>query len=432
MRNNLLHFWTSEQHYEIREIVEIWNKIESFWVNMIWENIWDPINKWEKVPSFVKKIIEKKLKQDSTYAYSPSKWVLETRKFLAKNNEKITPEDIIFFNWLWEAINKIYGYLSVSSRVLGPEPAYPTHSSAEATNSWNFHLTYKLDPDNDWNPDLEEIENKVKYNPNISAILVINPDNPTWAVFSREVLVWIIDIAKKYDLFVIFDEIYEKLVFDEKDKVSLKDIIWDVPGISMKWLSKEVPWPGSRCGWIEVYNQDKDKNFSKYIKSIYFSKMLEVCSTTLPQSVLPDIYSSPDFKKSLKQRVSTYKKKSEIISEIIWDLDLVKCIKPKWAFYFSIIFNKEKFWKNSKLKIKNKDLKSYIEKISENTRLDKRFCYYLMASKWICVVPLSWFNTDYNGFRMTLLEQDLEKFKKIVKTIKKAIIEFRNLWETPS
>lgn len=424
MRNNIVHFWTWEQTYEIREVVEIWHKIQSFWVSMIWENIWDPVSKWEKIASWLKEIVRNYAKDDDSYAYCPSKWVLETREYLAKNNEKITSEDIIFFNWLWEAINKIYTYLPSTVRVLWPDPAYPTHSSAEATKSGSYHLTYSLNPDNQWNPDLEEIENKVKYNPNISAILVINPDNPTGAVFKKEILVWIIKIAKKYDLFVIFDEIYEKLTFDEKDKILLKDIIWDVPWISMKWLSKELPWPGSRCGWIEIYNQDKDKNFSDYIKTIYFAKMLEVCSTTLPQKVLPHIYENENFQKSLQERIENYKKKADIIEETFLNLDLVKFSKPKWAFYFSIVLNNEKFKKDATMEIKNEELKSYIESITKNVRFDKKFCYYLMASKWICVVPLSWFNTKIDWFRMTLLEQDLEKFKTIVKTIKEAIIEF--------
>ena len=251
------------------------------------------------------------VQEDETYWYSDSKWVAETREYLAKDNDKITSEDIIFFNGLWEAINKLYWYLNKWARVLWPNPAYPTHSSSEATHAGTFHLTYDLDPKNNWNPNLEEIENKVKYNPNISAILVINPDNPTGAVFSRETLTWIINIAKKYSLFVIFDEIYEKLTFDKKDHILLKDIIWDVCWIAMKWLSKEIPWPGSRCGWIEVYNQDKDIEFKNYINSVFFSKMLEVCSTTLPQTVLPRIYEAPEFKKC------SYLKESQNIRKML-------------------------------------------------------------------------------------------------------------------
>jgi aspartate/methionine/tyrosine aminotransferase len=69
------------------------------------------------------------------------------------------------------------------------------------------------------------LENKVKYNPNIVGILVINPDNPTGYVFSREDIIAIVEVAKKYDLFLIFDEIYEKLTYEEKDRVLLADVI---------------------------------------------------------------------------------------------------------------------------------------------------------------------------------------------------------------
>jgi len=127
----------------------------------------------------------------------------------------------------------------------------------------------------------------------------------------------IVDIAKRYDLFLIFDEIYEKLVYDEKDKVMLSDIIGDVPGISMKGISKDVPWPGSRCGWMEIYNQDKDENFRKYVHSIFLSKMLEVCSTTLPQYVLPIIYEDSHFAPYIKTRIEKYKNRADIAEEIL-------------------------------------------------------------------------------------------------------------------
>jgi aspartate/methionine/tyrosine aminotransferase len=112
------------------------------------------------------------------------------------------------------------------------------------------------------------------------------------------------------------------------------------------------------------------------------------------------------------------------MEDIFWDTDLIKFIKPKGAFYSAIIFNLDKFPKNPTLKIENENLKGYIEWISAEVRFDKKFCYYMMASAWICTVPLSWFNSTYHWFRMTLLEEDLDKFKHIVKTIKKSIIEF--------
>lgn len=418
MRNNLVHFWADEQHYEIREIVEVAYQIQKLTKKeIIWENIWDPVIKGEKIPNWLKQIVTRWVQEDTTYAYSPSKWVNKTREYLAKNNDKITSEDIIFFNWLWEAINKIYGYLNRNSRVLWPNPAYPTHSSAEATHSWNTHLTYDLDPENWWNPNLEEIENKVKYNPSISAILVINPDNPTGAVFSKQTLEWIVKIAKKYSLFLLFDEIYEKLTFDKKYHILLKNIIWDVPWIAMKWLSKEVPWPGSRCGWIEIYNQDKDENFAKYINSVFFSKMLEVCSTTLPQTVLPEIYEAPEFKNYLKERITKYKKNADIAMEVLWKVPELNIVKPKWAYYLTVLFDESKILNNFDNLIWDNKLKQFINKISLWKKIDKKFCYFLLAEKSICTVPLSGFNSRLPWFRMTLLEDNEEKFRNILNDI---------------
>jgi alanine-synthesizing transaminase len=424
MRRNLLHFGYKELSYEIREIVEIANKVEAAWTPISWENIWDPIQKWETFPAWGKELIIKALEDESVFWYSPSKGLLKTREYLANKNGKITADDIIFFNGLWEAINKTYGYLAYSARVLGPNPAYPTHSSAEATNSGSEHLTYNLDPYNDWNPDLEEIENKVKYNPNVTAILVINPDNPTGAIFKRDILEGIVDIAKRYDLFLIFDEIYEKLVYNPEERVSLSEIIGDVPGISMKWISKDFPWPGARCGWIEVYNRDKDENFKKYIQSVYASKMLEVCSTTLPQYMVPLIYEDPRYKVYLQERIEKYKKRAEIVKEYLSDIDGVTYIAPKWAFYFTVVFDIKNVNTQYMPRIENPEIEKLVHKIIDGKRWDKRFCYSLLACTWICIVPLSWFNSSYEWFRMTLLENNEEKFRLTLKTMRQFIYTF--------
>ena len=426
MRKNLLHIWYKELSYEIREIVEVAKKIQKHWVDIIWENIWDPVVKWEEIPMWMKNIVKEASELDEVYWYCPTRWLDSVREYIASKNNKITKDNILFFNWLWDAINKVYKSLAFDSRVIWPNPAYSTHSSAEASHAWSSHITYSLDPNNNWNPDLEELENKVKYNPNIVWILVINPDNPTWAVFSREVLVSIVDIAKKYDLFLIFDEIYEKLIYEEKDRVLLSDVIWDVPWISMKWISKDLPWPGSRCGWIEVYNEDKDENFKKYIFSILASKLLEVSSTTLPQYVLQKIYEDENYKISLKNRINKYKIRADLAEEYLWDLDEITLIKPKWAFYLSIAFNMDNINLDYTPNISNVEIINIIKEIiSKSNRFDKKFCYYMLWKTWICSVPLSWFNSTYEWFRITLLEENKDKFKKIFSTIREFILEFK-------
>jgi alanine-synthesizing transaminase len=97
----------------------------------------------------------------------------------------------------------------------------------------------------------------------------------------------------------------------------------------MKGISKELPWPGARCGWIEIYNKDKDENFSKYIDSILASKMLEVCSTTLPQFVIPEVYESKDFKNHLKERIEKYKLRAFIAKKVFSSIPAVNFVEPK-------------------------------------------------------------------------------------------------------
>jgi len=427
LRKNLLHIWASELSYEIREIVDVANKITQIsGKEIIWENIWDPVAKGEKIPEWLKNIVKNACEIDSTYWYSPTRGLDKTLDYLTTKNSKVKKEDILFFNGLWDAINKIYKNLDSTSRVIWPNPAYSTHSSAEAAHAGSEHITYRLDSENNWNPDLEELENKVKYNPNIVAILVVNPDNPTGAVFKKEVLEKIIDIAREYNLFVIFDEIYEKLVFDDSERVMLSDIIWEVSWISMKWISKELPWPGARCGWIEVYNKEKDKDFWKYIDSILASKMLEVCSTTLPQFVIPEIYESNEFKNSLKTRIEKYKKRAKKASEIFSQNDLVSVVEPKWAFYLSVTFNLDKFNLYYKIDLENKKIEKIIlDKIGENPRFDKKFCYLLLEETWVCSVPLSSFNSSIDWFRVTLLEDDFEKYTHTLEIISKFLLNFK-------
>ncbi|MDD5213737.1 MAG: pyridoxal phosphate-dependent aminotransferase [Candidatus Gracilibacteria bacterium] len=424
MRKNLVGAGARELKYEIREIVELANQIKSYGVDITRENIGDPVAKGEPIPEWMKKIVTEACKHDSTYGYCPTKGLESVREFIANRRKNLNKDDIIFFNGLGDAINKIYTNLAFDARVIGPNPAYSTHSSAEANHAGSEHITYSLDPKNGWNPDLEELENKVKFNPNIAGILVVNPDNPTGAVFKKEVLKKIVDIARRYGLFVVFDEIYEKLTYNDEDRVILSDIIEEVPGIAMKGASKDLPWPGARCGWIEVYNADKDANFREYTKAILNSKMLEVCSTTLPQTVLPEIYASRDYEIYRLQRIEKYKTRAKLASEILGDLDLISVVEPKGAFYLSVTFNTEKFPSSASLKIDNKELKDFIEGKMSGIRFDKRFCYYLLASTGICSVPLSGFNSTYNGFRITLLEENLDKYKGILQTIREAIVEF--------
>ncbi|MEX1087321.1 MAG: aminotransferase class I/II-fold pyridoxal phosphate-dependent enzyme, partial [Candidatus Paceibacterota bacterium] len=219
MRQNIVHPGADELSYEIREIVEVANQLQAAGQTIYWENIGDPVAKGEKIPDWIKeKIIEVIKTDDSSFGYSPTKGDVGAREYIAheRNIEggiQITADDILFFNGLGDAISKIYEYVHPDVRVIGPNPAYPTHSSAEAAHAGSHHLTYRLDPYNNWYPDLEDLRSKVEKDTSIGGIILINPDNPTGMVYSQEVIAGLVDIAREFNLFIISDEIYSNIFY---------------------------------------------------------------------------------------------------------------------------------------------------------------------------------------------------------------------------
>jgi len=434
MRNNIVHIGADELTYEIRGILKIAKKLEETGLQMTWENIGDPVAKGHTLPKWMKEIIANQMEDDLSFAYCPTKGLDATREFLAeKNNNRngaqITSEDILFFNGLGDAISTFYHYVRKEARVLGPAPAYSTHSSAEAAHAGSHHLTYNLDPNNNWMPDIDDIYNKVKYNPQVSGILLINPDNPTGAVYSKETMKKIIGIAKEFDLFIVVDEIYMNTTYNQKQHIALAEVIGDTPGVSMKGISKDFPWPGSRCGWIESYNTDKDPIFARFIKSLEDAKMLEVCSTTLPQKVIPEIMSHKNYDLYHQERNKFFEKRSQEIYKTLKDVQGIKVNLSNGAFYFSFAFEQSALNEKQTLPISNeafKVIEPELNKIEHDYQLDKQFCLYLMAKTGICMVPLSSFNCNIPGLRMTLLEADDKKFTKTCKTLKENIEEYLN------
>ncbi len=437
MRQKLLSGGASELSYEIREIVKKAEQLKKLGMEISWENIGDPVQKHHKIPQWIKDVISDLMKQDDTYSYCPSKGMLETREFLAKNTNslggvQITPEDICFFNGLGDAISKVYQFISRTSRVIGPSPAYSTHSSAEAAHAAHEPITYKLDPNNKWYPDLDDLYNKVKYNPNIVGILIINPDNPTGMVYPLETLKRIVEIAKEFNLFLIADEIYINITYNGSRAYPLSEIIEDVPGISMKGISKELPWPGARCGWMEYYNRDKDQDFNRFCQALDNAKMIEVCSTKLPQLAIPKIFGDSRFKpyrETTNQRIG---RRSKIIADILHTVPQLTFNETFGAFYNTIIFREGTLRPTQSIKIDNPKAKTLVESWVntsdgtplENIQLDKRFVYYLLGSKGVCVVPISSFCSELQGFRVTLLEEEEEVLIKTFTAIRDGIVEY--------
>ncbi len=427
MRRSIVHEGATNLKYEIREIVEVARGIRDLGQSITWENIGDPVEKGEMPAQWIRDILHELLETPAVYGYCDTAGVPSTRAFLAETVNRrtdgiqITADDILFFNGIGDAVARVYGFLKREARVLGPSPAYSTHSSAEAAHSGYGHVTYDLDPHNGWLPKVDDIRNKVKYNDSIAGILLLSPDNPTGAVYPREILDEIVAIAQEYKLFMIADEIYIHVTYPGYPRVHMSQWIQDVPGLAMRGISKEFPWPGARCGWIEVLNRKKNDNFNTYVNSLLAAKRLEVCSTTLPQMALPLVYDNGRFNQHLATRAQMFSDRADEAVSYFEGCDYTIVNKPGGAFYLTVMFKEGVLNGHQSLPIENPKVRERIETLVQGVDPDKRFVYYLMGATGIVVVPLSGFHCKHPGFRVTLLETDPEKRAWIFRSLRESI-----------
>ena len=432
MRNKIAHDGIKNIHYEIREIVDYGIALQKRFGRAVhWENIGDPIAAGERVAPWIKDIVRELNADDKSWAYCPSRGVLKTREFLADvvsarpGSVKIGADDILFFNGIADSVDKIYDLIDRDCRVLMPSPSYPTHSSNEGKRGGYRHLQFQLDPKNNWQPDVREIENIVRYNPQVVAIAIVNPDNPTGCVYTREALAGIVEIARKYGLFIICDEIYAHICYNGAETLHISQLLGEVPAIALRGISKDFPWPGSRCGWIEMLNKNSSPEFSEYCDALVKSKMLEVCSTTLPQLAIPLVYGDPRYAALKEERAKMFERRSNQVYEYFRDNVPGTIVRPtQGAFYFSVAFESGALDGRQSLPIGDSALKAFVEKSVEGVALDKRFVHYMMAADGVCVTPLTGFHTEINGFRLTTLAPDDDARQKVLERIGSCIREY--------
>ncbi|MCH8567842.1 MAG: pyridoxal phosphate-dependent aminotransferase [Balneolales bacterium] len=430
MRHTLLPAGKGQSDYEIRGIVSKGFQLESKGHRIFWENIGDPVQKGMKIPAWMKEVIHHEIDNDSSYAYCESKGVPSTRQFLAdKTNSyggtQITADDITFFNGLGDAIARVYGLLDPTARILMPSPTYPAHSGVELSRTGKPLIQYRLDPDNNWMPDIGEIRSQVESNPDITAILIINPDNPTGTLFPEYVLQEICDIAEEFGLFIICDEIYENLIYDGK-MTRLCEVAGNkVPAIVMKGISKEFPWPGSRCGWVEYYNRSADAEFDAFCRRVDHVKMTEVCSTTLPQLVIPAMMTHPEYPQWLKTVNTQLKNRMDKVRLVLGDIPGFTITSGGGAFYVTVQTNCcDMNYSVPYQRLTDEQLDTIRSWMKPQSAADYKLVYYLLCVYGVCVVPLSGFATKECGFRFTLLEQDESTFNEILNRLQLALSQW--------
>lgn len=437
MRNVFGTQYTSFLKYQIREVVEVGKKIQTIDPSMqiVWENIGDPIAKGWSVPPFLKEILSEEISRlgDSAFGYTHSRGMPQAREWAAKESKRLCPtstldaEDVLFTSGLGAAISSLYQMLPDRARILQPAPAYPTHASFESFRHRSEPIFYALDPERGWEPGLADMEAKILANPDVCGILLINPNNPTGAVYSRETLQKIVALAEKYSLMIISDEIYFRMVYNDCVHTHIIELTQGkVPTIVMRGMSKDIPWPGSRCGWLEFHGVDLDADYRAYVNAVKQRILLEVCSTTLSQIVLSRVYEHSEFPAWLAVNNKELEKNSREISDMLSQAPGLSVNPTNGAFYMMPLFEKGILNGNQTLPIANDAVREYIENEVKKPGMtvDKRFTYYLLGATGICVVPASGFFSAHEGFRLTTLERNEEKRKDTYQRVVEAIGQY--------
>lgn len=437
MRNKLSNPDVGLLRYAIREVMDVAQKLGEVdsTFKFVGENIGDPIAKGWTVPKFVKDLIVEEIQKsgDAVFGYSHSRGIPSTRKWVVEYAKRFSPsstldyEYVLFASGLGAGIATLYQMVPKGARVIQPTPSYPTHASMESFNAKAAPIVYRLDPKNNWQPDMADLEAQIIANPEVTALLVINPNNPTGAVYSRETLEELVKLAEKYQLMIISDEVYFRMVYNGYEFQQITEIAQGrVPLVVMRGVSKDVPWPGARCGWIEFHNVDLDPDYRAYAEAVKKRILMEVCSVTLPQTVLPKIYDHPEFAAWNKAYNAELESNGNHIASVLNATEGLSVNVTNGAFYMMPLFKENVLNDRQTLNIVNDDARKYIE--SEVSKpgfpLDKRFTYYLLAATGICVVPASGFYSPYPGFRLTTLDRDEVRRKDTYARLSNAVREY--------
>ncbi|MGT2948916.1 pyridoxal phosphate-dependent aminotransferase [Streptococcus devriesei] len=219
--------------------------------------------------------------------YSDSKGIFPARKAIMqycqlKNIPDVDVDDIYIGNGVSEMITmSMQGLLDDGDEVLIPMPDYPLWT-ASVSLAGGHAVHYVCDESSDWYPDIDDIKSKITSN--TKAIVIINPNNPTGALYSKDVLLDIVEIARQNDLIIFADEIYDRLVMDGGEHVAIASLAPDLFCVSMNGLSKSHRIAGFRVGWMVL--SGPKKHVKDYIEGLNMLSNMRLCSNVLAQQVI--------------------------------------------------------------------------------------------------------------------------------------------------
>ncbi len=266
--------------------------------------------------------------------YTDSKGLFAPRKAIMhytqqKGIANVTIDDIYLGNGASELIvMSMNALLNPGDEVLIPAPDYPLYTAAVALST-GTPVHYICDESVGWMPDIADMRSKIT--PNTRAIVVINPNNPTGALYPREVLEQIVQVAREHQLIIFADEIYDKTLYDDAEHVSIASLADDVLFLTFNGLSKNYRSCGYRSGWMIVSG---DKRYARdYIEGLNMLASMRLCANTPGQLAIQTALGGYQSINDLVKPGGRLRRQRDLAYELLNAIPGVSCVKPQAALY---------------------------------------------------------------------------------------------------
>lgn len=329
--------------YDIRgPIMEEADRMSQAGETILKLNIGNPAPFGFRAPQPVVEAMARQLTE--TEGYSDSKGLLAAREAIveyesSKGITGLTVDDVYTGNGVSELITlTMQGLLDNGDEVLVPAPDYPLWT-ASVTLAGGTAVHYRCDEQANWYPDIEDMRRKVT--PRTKGIVIINPNNPTGALYPKEVLEQIVQVARENGLILFADEIYDRLVMDGKTHTSIASLAPDLFCITFNGLSKSHLLAGYRCGWMCL--SGNKKSAADYIEGLNLLSSMRLCSNVPAQSLIPVALSCLDSTKDMLMPGGRIYEQREVITRALNEIDGVTAVKPQAAFYIFPKLDRKKF-----------------------------------------------------------------------------------------
>ena len=329
--------------YDVRgPVVEEAARMENAGTQVLKLNIGNPAPFGFRTPDEV--IYDMRQQLTECEGYSPAKGLFSARKAIMqyaqlKKLPNVSIEDIYTGNGVSELINLcMSALLDNGDEILIPSPDYPLWTAC-ATLAGGKAVHYICDEQAEWYPDMDDIRKKITSR--TKAIVIINPNNPTGALYPREVLQQIVDIAREHHLIIFSDEIYDRLVMDGAEHISIASMAPDLFCVTFSGLSKSHMIAGFRIGWMILSG---NKAVAKdYIEGIKMLSNMRLCSNVPAQSIVQTALGGHQSVESYIVPGGRIYEQREFIYNALTDIPGITAVKPKAAFYMFPKIDTKKF-----------------------------------------------------------------------------------------